>query len=336
MKNSMDERIEGKIPHGLLTELLSKLTRPGKEVVIGPEVGEDAFAASVDRTIVVASTDPITFTTEHIGYYAVNVNANDVATMGATPRWFLATALVPPGTGKRVLSGIFRDLDSTCVGLGIRLCGGHTEVTSAVKQTVVVGAMMGTVSKRDLVRPERARQGDRILLTKRLAVEGTAIIAREKRRVVDRVLGRTRSARARKLLFSPGISVVREALSAVKTARIHAMHDPTEGGLLWGLKELSFATGIGFRVDLDSVPVYDETRLICEHFDLDPFGLIASGSLLIVVSPRSVAPVTRAIRNLGIECTEIGRMEGKKAALFRNGKPIAFPPLKSDEISRIV
>jgi len=332
----MDDRIEGKIPHGLLTELLSKLTRPGREVLIGPEVGEDAFAASVDRTIVVASTDPITFTTDHIGYYAVNVNANDVATMGATPRWFLATALVPPGTGKRVLGRIFGDLDSTCVGLGIRLCGGHTEVTSAVNQPVVVGTMMGTVSKRDLVRAERARQGDRILLTKRLAVEGTAIIAREKRRQVDRVLGLTRSARARNLLLSPGISVVREALCAVKTARIHAMHDPTEGGLLWGLKELSYTTGIGVRVDLESVPLYDETRRICEHFGLDPFGLIASGSLLMVVSRRSAARVTRAIQGLGIECTEIGRMEGKKAALFRSGKRIAFPPLKSDEISKIV
>jgi hydrogenase maturation factor len=332
----MDERIEGKIPHGFLTELLSKVTKPGREVVIGPEVGEDAFAARVGRGIVVASTDPITFTTDHIGYYAVNVNANDVATMGATPRWFLATALVPPGTRKRVLRGIFDDLDSTCVDLGIRLCGGHTEVTSTVNQPVVVGAMMGTVSKRDLVRAERARDGDRILLTKRLAVEGTAIIAREKRRVVDRILGRTRSARARKLLFSPGISVVREALCAVKTARIHAMHDPTEGGLLWGLKELSYTTGIGVRVDLESVPVFDETRRICKHFDVDPYGLIASGSLLIVVSRRSAARVMLAIRRLGIECTDIGQMAGKKTTLVRNGKPVPFPPLKSDEISKIV
>jgi hydrogenase maturation factor len=336
MKNRKDVGIEGKIPHGLLTELLSKVTRPGREVLVGPAVGEDAFAARVGGTIVVASTDPITFTTEHIGYYAVNVNANDVAAMGATPRWFLATALVPPGTAKRVLGSIFKDLDATCVDLGIRLCGGHTEVTSTVNQPVVVGSMMGTVARRDLVRPERAREGDRVLLTKRLAVEGTSIIAREKRRVVDRVLGRSRAGRARRLLFSPGISVVREAHAAVKTARVHAMHDPTEGGLLWGLKELSLTTGFGVRVDLDSVPVYDETRQICEHFNLNPLGLIASGSLLIVVSARDAARVTRAIRRHGIECAEIGRLEGKKTALFCAGKRVPLPPLKSDEISKIL
>jgi hydrogenase expression/formation protein HypE len=332
----MDERIEGKIPHGLLKELLSKVTKPGREVIIGPAVGEDAFAARAGRTIVVASTDPITFTTDHIGHYAVNVNANDVATMGATPRWFLATALVPPGASKRVLRNIFEDLDTTCVDLGIRLCGGHTEVTSAVSRPVVVGAMIGTVSRRDLVRTERTREGDCLLLTKRLAVEGTAIIAREKPREVERLLGSRRSERARNLLFSPGISVIKEALAAVGTVRVHAMHDPTEGGLLWGLEELSYTTGIGMKIDLDSVPVYDETRSICEHFDLNPLGLIASGSLLIVVSRRSAPRVTRAIEGLGIECTEIGRMEGKKVVLLRNGKRVAFPVLKSDEISRIV
>jgi hydrogenase expression/formation protein HypE len=336
MKRSMGDRIEGKIPHGLLRELLSKVTKPGSEVIVGPAVGEDAFAAEAGRTIVVASTDPITFTTRHIGYYAVNVNANDVATMGATPRWFLATALVPSGTGKRVLRSIFEELDRACVDLGIRLCGGHTEVTSAVSQPVVVGAMIGTVAGRDLVRPGRTRKGDTVLLTKRLAIEGTAIIASENEREADRLLGRRGGARARKLLFSPGIGVVREALAAIGTARVHAMHDPTEGGLIWGLEELSLTTGLGLTVDLDSVPVYQETRRISEHFGLNPYGLIASGSLLIVVSRRSAPRVARAIRALGIECTEIGRVEGKRVALFRGGRPIPFPRLKSDEISKVV
>jgi hydrogenase maturation factor len=336
MRNGMDKPVEGKIPHGLLAELLSKVTEPGREVIVGPAVGEDAFAVGVGRTVVVASTDPITFTREHIGYYAVNVNANDVATMGARPRWFLATALVPKGTGKRVLRSLFEELDTTCVDLGIRLCGGHTEVTSAVTQPVVVGAMIGTVSKRDLVRPQRCRAGDRVLVTKRLAIEGTAIIARERRAEVSRLLGRSGAARARGLLFSPGISVVAEALCAVETARIHAMHDPTEGGLLWGLKELSYTAGTGVEVDIDAVPVYDETRRICTHLRLNPWGLIASGSLLIVVSKRNAPRVGRAIRGLGIECKEIGRLRGKKTVLYKDGKPIPFPDLKSDEISKIL
>jgi hydrogenase expression/formation protein HypE len=332
----MTDAIEGKIPHTLLRHLLSKVTKPGREVLVGPRVGEDAFAVGVGRTVVVGSTDPITFTSEHVGYYAVNVNANDVATMGARPRWFMATALLPPGSEKRLLGELFREIDGACVDLGIRLCGGHTEITSAVSRPVVVGAMLGVVTRRKLVRPERARAGDHILLTKRLALEGTSIIARERKRETERVLGVTRAVSARRLLFSPGISVVKEAMCAVETVPVHAMHDPTEGGLIWGIRELSEAAGIGAEVDLDSVPIYDETRLICDYFKIDPLGLIASGSLLIVASARSASRITGAIRNLGIECTKIGRMCARRIRFLRSGKPVKVPRIRSDEIARVV
>jgi hydrogenase maturation factor len=186
------------------------------------------------------------------------------------------------------------------------------------------------------VRPERARVGDRILLTKRLALEGTSIIARERRREAERILGVKRAVRARRLLFTPGISVVKEAMCAVETAPVHAMHDPTEGGFIWGMRELSEAAGIGTEVDLDSVPIYDETRLICDYFKVDPLGLIASGSLLIVASARSASRMTEAIRNLGIECTGIGRMCGKQTRFLRRGKPVKVPGIKCDEIARVI
>jgi hydrogenase expression/formation protein HypE len=332
----MSEHIEGKIPHTFLEHLLSKITSPGREVLVGPAVGEDAFAVGVGETAVVASTDPITFVSEHIGYYAVNVNANDVATMGAVPRWFMATALVPARTGKVMLTRLFEEIDEACVGLGIRLCGGHTEATSTVTRPVIVGAMLGTVSKRRLVRPERARAGDVVLLTKRMALEGTAIIARQKRRAVERLLGRGRAGRARRFLFEPGISIVKEALCAVEAAPVHAMHDPTEGGFIWGMKELCMATGLGAEIDLDSVPVYEETRLMCKHFKINPFGLIASGSLLIVVSSRSERRVVRAITDLGIECTRIGILRQKGLRFLKHGKPVRIPSLKSDEITKVL
>ena len=332
----MTDSLEGKIPHALLRHLLSKLTRPGREVLVGPQVGEDAFAVGVGRSVVVGSTDPITFTREHVGYYAVNVNANDVATMGARPRWFMASALLPQGTGKRLLGDLFREIDKACVDLGIRLCGGHTEITSAVNRPVVVGAMLGTVGRRRLVRPCRARPGDHVLLTKRLAVEGTSIIARARKKEVECLLGARRAAGARKLLFDPGISVVREAMCAAGKVPVHAMHDPTEGGFIWGIRELSAATGLGAEVDLDAVPIYEETKTICAHFKIDPLGLIASGSLLIVMAASNAARVAGAIRRLGIECTDIGRMRGKRTRFLRRGKPVRMPDLKADEISRIV
>jgi hydrogenase maturation factor len=328
--------IEGKVPHKLLRRLLSRLTKPGREVIIGPSVGEDAFAVGVGRSVVVASTDPITFTVEHAGYYAVNVNANDVATMGARPRWFMATVLVPPGYPKRQLRNLFEDIDRTCVNLGVCLCGGHTEATAAVTRPLVVGAMLGTVPKKHLVRPSRVRSGDSLLVTKHLAIEGTAIIARQKKAEVEELLGHRGAARARRMLFSPGISVVREALCAVESAPVHAMHDPTEGGLIWGTRELCLASRRGLEVDLDKVPVCDETSRICDHFGLNPLGLIASGSLLIVISKSNVSRVRSAIEKIGVQCTQIGRVRGEKPVFLRDGKPARLPAIESDEITKIL
>jgi hydrogenase maturation factor len=328
--------VEGKIPHRILGDLLSSLTPAGREVVVGPALGEDACAIDTGEDLLVASADPITFTQHDIGYYAVNVNANDVATMGARPRWFVAVLLLPPGVGRQRLVGIFDEVDRTCRSLGIRVCGGHTEITSAVRRPVIAGAMLGTVPRRRLVRPERAKAGDRVLLTKSLAVEGTSIIERERRREVVEILGRKGAAQARRLLFKPGISVVAEALCAAGTAPVHAMHDPTEGGLLWGLKELAQVTGLGIEVDLDRVPIFESTRAVCDHFGLNPLGLIASGSLLIVVSRRSAPKVSRAIRALGIECTDIGVMGGRGLRAKRGGRRVPLPALRGDEIAKIL
>jgi hydrogenase expression/formation protein HypE len=330
----MAQVVEGKIRHRLLAGLLSRLTPPGRSVVVGPAIGEDACAVEAGGDLVVASSDPITFTAHHIGYYSVNVNANDVATMGARPRWFVATLLLPPGTGERAMRTVFDEVDRTCVGLGIRVVGGHTEVTSAVTSPVVVGTMLGTVPRQRLVRPRRARRGDAILMTKRLALEGTSIIARERRADVERLLGNRRAARARNLLFDPGISVVREALTAVRASPVHAMHDPTEGGLLWGLRELAQATCLGIEIDVERIPVFDETERICKRFGIDPLGLIASGSLLIVASQRHAAGISGAIRALGIECTVIGRMSSRGLWGLYGGRRKRLPDLVADEIGR--
>jgi hydrogenase maturation factor len=325
---------EGKIPHRLLRDLLGSLAPRGPEVIVGAKVGEDAFAVRTRGQVLVGSTDPITFAGERPGYFAVHVNANDVATMGARPRWCMATFMAPPGTGRRLIRRIFGELNRACDSIGVTLVGGHTEITSAVTRPTVVAAMLGTVSRRRLVRPERVKAGDRVLLTKRLALEGTAILAAARRPDADRILGRRRAARARRLLFSPGISVVDDALCAGDTAPVHAMHDPTEGGLAWGLTELSMVTGLGIRVDSERVPFYEETLALCKELGLNPLGLIASGSLLIVASTRSARRIGAALSRRGIECTDIGEIAGRRPVLVEDGRARPLPRFRSDEISR--
>src|SRR5690349_9633023 len=90
----------GKVPVGLLAELLAELPPGPPELLLGPAIGEDAGALEVGGEVVVVAADPVTLTAEDQGFVCVLINANDVAVTGARPRWFLATILVPPGTAE--------------------------------------------------------------------------------------------------------------------------------------------------------------------------------------------------------------------------------------------
>jgi hydrogenase maturation factor len=308
-------------------------------VVLGPRFGEDAAVIDLGAKYLVAKTDPITFTSERIGWYAVNINANDVAALGARPRWFLATLLLPEkGTSLSLVRNIFRDTLRACKQLGVTLCGGHTEITRGLDRPIVVGQMLGEVAKSKLVRKESQRSGDLVLLTRGIAIEGTAILAREEAPTLARKLPGKTLRHARRLLFRPGISVVQDAMLAQRHGEIHAMHDPTEGGLASGLYELAKAGGVGLRIWRDKVPILDETRSFSEILGFDPFGLIASGALLVVASADSTPNLLRAYVRHGVRAAVIGEVreasEGLQVVEKGGQTPLRVPA--RDEIARLL
>ena len=330
----------GKLPPGIFQGLLAACQVPrGSRVVLGPRFGEDAAVIDMGAKYLVAKTDPITFTAQRIGWYAVNINANDVATLGARPRWFLATLLLPEkATSLSLVRNIFRDTLGACRKLGVTLCGGHTEITGGLDRPIMAGQMLGEVVKSKLVRKETQRPGDLVLLTRGIAIEGTAILAREKRLRLARHLPPKTLRRAQRLLFRPGISVVREAMLAQRHGEIHAMHDPTEGGLASGLYELAKAGGVGLRVWKDKVPILEETRRLSEILDFDPLALIASGALLVVASPASTANLLRAYRRHGIRAAAIGevRRASEGIQVVEDGRPRPLRVPDRDEIARLL
>jgi hydrogenase expression/formation protein HypE len=330
----------GKLPPRVLQALLARCpVARSSGVVIGPRFGEDAAVIDWGPKYLVAKTDPITFTADRIGWYAVNINANDLATLGARPRWFLATLLLPEGGATPTLaSRIFDDILGACRALGVTLSGGHTEITAGLKRPIVVGQMLGEVAKAGLVRKESQQPGDAVILTRGVAIEGTAILAREKAAVLTDLLGRAIVRGARRLLFRPGISVVRDASLALRSGEVHGMHDPTEGGLLAGLYELARAGGVGLQVWRERIPVLPETRAFSRALGFDPAALIASGALLIVVSARSAARVLRAFRRRRVAAVIIGevRRERDGMQIIENGRPRPLRPPARDEIARLL
>lgn len=287
----------------------------------------------------VAKTDPITFTADRIGWYAVNVNANDLAAMGARPRWFLATFLFPEGrTTEALVEKVFGETLKACRALGVTLCGGHTEITVGLDRPIIVGQMLGEVEPDKLVRKERQRPGDLVILTKGVAIEGTAILAREKAHELRGRIAAKHLEHAQRLLSKPGISVVRDAQLAIEHGDVHAMHDPTEGGVLTGLVELARAGRVGVRVWKEKIPVLHETRLLARVLGFDPLAMLASGALLIVAEPRSATCIVSALRRNQIAAQIIGEICRPKdgITMVENGRarPIRVPA--RDEIARLL
>lgn len=326
----------GKLPHEDLARLLAKHTPDDPRVLLGPGVGMDCAVIDFGESLLVAKSDPITFTADEIGWYAVHVNANDVATCGAAPRWFLATLLLPEDASDRVLAeSIFDQITSACDEVGAQLVGGHTEITAGLDRPLLCGTMLGEVSRSGLVTPKGARPGDLLLLTKGVPIEATSILARD---FADRLgeLPEALLVRARDFLHDPGISVVPEALAATATGTVTAMHDPTEGGLASGLWELSLAADAGIEVDEAAIPIPPESAAICRSLDINPLEAIASGALLLSVRVDGEGDVLEAIHDAGVDARVIGKIiEGSGVTLNRQSGAVPLPHPARDALTRL-
>ncbi len=307
-------------------------------LLIGPQIGEDAAVIDAGDRYLVVATDPVTFATDQIGRYTVHVNANDVAVLGARPLWFFVVMLLPENrTTPELAETIMADVRSGCEDLGVTLAGGHTEITQGIDRPILVGQMLGEVVPTRLVRKTRIAVGDQIVLTRGVAIEGTAILAREKTEQLRGLVDADLLARSAGFLVEPGISVVSAALAAADVGEaVHAMHDPTEGGLATGLFELVAPAGLGLRVIREHIPVFPETQTICTALGLDPLKLIASGALLIAVAPDGAESVRKAIEAVGIPVAVIGQVcsRSEGITMVSNGSVEPLTPPVRDEIAR--
>jgi hydrogenase expression/formation protein HypE len=332
----MDVLPVGKLPSDLLAELIASLPT-GPRVVLGPRLGEDAAVLDMGDRYLVIKTDPITFATDEIGWYAVQVNANDIATAGAIPLWFLAAILLPEACATTAMArDILAQIAGACRDLSVAVVGGHTEITHSLDRPIVVGCMLGEVAKHQLVRTGGAQPGDVILLTKGAPIEATAIIAREKRAELEGKFPASFLDRCANYLREPGISVVREARLAVEVGGVTSMHDPTEGGIVTALWELADACGHGIEVDLfgDESPWLPDGEALCQAFNLDPAGAIASGALLLAVTPDRLGPLLATYHRAQIPVYRLGHViSGVPAVRDRQRGELVRP--ERDEIARL-
>jgi hydrogenase maturation factor len=303
----------GKLPPEMLERLvLEKRGKLSRKVLVGPKLGVDVGVVKTDGKYMVSSTDPITGALERVGWLAVNISANDVATSGARPKYLLSTILLPEGMEEGELKRIMDDMDRAARSLEISILGGHTEITIGLNRVIIIATVIGFTDR--FVTADMAREGDVIIMTKSAGIEGTAVLASSYPKVL-RSLGFQNIEEAKE--FFSEISVVKEAIKAFRSNVVNAMHDPTEGGIVGGVKEMAIASRLGFRIYESEIPVHPITMKLCDILHIDPLKLLSSGSLLISVAPRNVDKVIRLLKRGGVRARKIGKFTGNRMELIR-------------------
>ncbi|HVP18895.1 MAG TPA: AIR synthase related protein [Spirochaetia bacterium] len=323
----------GKLPPDLLARLL-RYTSRSPSITIGAGPGEDAAVVSGSPTIVL-TTDPITFTGERLGTYAVAVNANDIVAMGGRPVYLTTTVLLSPGATEDDAERTFSEIADACRKYGLLWVGGHTEVTPVVSRTVICGQAVGFLSGSPLS-TAGARPGDEVCMTKWAGLEGSTTIARERRAECRETLGDDGLRRVLEWLGEPGISIIAEG-RALEGLALTSGHDPTEGGIAMGIHEICQASRVGVVIREEAIPVKEETRRLCARFGMDPLGLLSSGVFLFT-APRDVAAeACRRARERGIPAEVIGTIQEQVIGelLEKNGRRIPLVASHQDEIVKL-
>jgi hydrogenase maturation factor len=324
----------GKIPIDILQEIVFKnLGVKRKEVTLGPSAGIDGAVIDIADKSLIASMDPITGAIERIGWLAVNINANDIATFGVAPAFFLSCILLPENADRKTVETISTQMGEAARELGIAIVGGHCEVTPGLSNPIVVGCMMGLTDKGNYVTAGGAKIGDKVILTKSVGIEGTAILASDREEQLKRTIRSSMIENAKK--FFNQISIVKEATIAFRTGGVNAMHDPTEGGLVGGIHEMGDASGLGVKIFEEKICIQPETISICKFFKIDPLQLISSGALLVSAKPKFADKIVKKLERKQIHASIIGEFlknKDERIIVKKNGKTQALPRPVSDHL----
>lgn len=326
----------GKLDSKLLEEIVFRhLTFKRPEVITRPGIGEDCAVVDFGEYECVLSTDPITGAVSDIGRLAVQISCNDIASNGIEPLGLLLACMLPEGTTEEEINEIMSQAGKVSETLGVEIIGGHTEITKAVNTPVIVSTALGKAPKGASQSASKMKPGDFILMTKQTGLEGTGIIASDYGDQLKDILTDREMAEAIAMLDH--VSVVKEGVIAggIGTS---GMHDITEGGVLGAIWEMCQVSGTGAEIWAQKIPVSAVTRKVCNHFNIDPLGLISSGSMLIIAPPEKKSELIDGIGEAGISVSLIGRVtEAEKGRyLVENNEKAAIEPPKRDELYKVV
>ncbi len=325
----------GKLPPSLLNKLIDKLDQANPNIIIPPKPGIDAAGLKLGNKLFAISTDPVSCTYQHIGTHCVSINMNDVACLGAKPIWFTATVLLPEDCEQTQLDCLWDDFVNALDQYDVKLIGGHTEITPAVNKPIIVGQMLGECIGDALLDPRNCEPDDHILLWQPIALEGTAIIATDYADKIKQHFSSDQITSMQDYIHQPGLCVWPLVEKLLPHPGIVALHDPTHGGIANALHELANSSQCGIHIEENAIPILPETKSLCTIFGLDPLGLLATGSLLIVCKPDVTQDIMQALADEPIR--QLGKFTSNSTErlLHSQHELRALPQFNCDELSKL-
>ncbi|MEM2975502.1 MAG: AIR synthase family protein [Candidatus Bathyarchaeia archaeon] len=314
--------------------VFSRLGKHDSRVLLGPKIGEDATVIDFGDRALIVHSDPITGAVENVGWLAVNVCTNDIATRGVRPKWILTVLLLPENFALAELKNITAQIDKAAKQLGIAVVGGHSEITSGLNRPIIITTAIGETVNKNFVQTSGAKIGDALILTKGAAIEGTAILAHELGDLLEAKIGKKLVEKAKQ--FIRKTSVVKDALTAIEVGEeaVHAMHDATEGGVASGLQEIAWASNVGLVAYEQKIPLHPETEVMCQALGIDPLRTISSGTLIISAESQKAEEIVSSLKQEGIKAAVIGKVLNRKKGAYivrKNGTKLDLSkPVKEE------
>lgn len=311
----------GKLPEPvLIRSVLKQVKHRREEVLVGPAVGQDCTVVQVESDeVLVMSTDPITGTVKDLGSHSIHITANDLAASGAEPIGVMLTVMLPDTVEEPEVKKMMQEAEATCKKLNMEVLGGHTEITNVVRQPLISVTGVGKIKKSRVITTLQVQPEQDIVVTKWIGLEATTILAKEREEelrkrfsagIVDTAIG-----------FDQFLSVVPESRIAMEHG-VTAMHDITEGGVFGALWEMASGAGVGLEVDLKKIPIRQETVEICQYFDLNPYQIMSSGSMMIAADDGH--ELVRKLEKAGIHAAVVGRTNAGNDRILRNGEDVRY------------
>jgi hydrogenase expression/formation protein HypE len=286
------------------TELVENLFLPAFRNAALEDLG-DAAVLDLGSGRVAMSTDsfvvqPLFFPGGNIGELAVNGTVNDLAVSGATPKYLSASFILEEGFSIAQLAAIVEAMGRQARVAGVQIVTGDTKVVERGHGDgcYITTAGVGVLREGIAVGPSRAKAGDAILVSGTIGDHGMAIMS------VREGLEFESEIRSDCAALNGMIAAVLDAVGP----SVHAMRDPTRGGLSATLNEIATASQVGVEIDEARVPVRGQVQSACEILGLDPVYVANEGKVVLFVAPEAAEQALAVLRAhpLGAEAVRIG------------------------------